>query len=142
VSGATGAAGATGPTGEQGATGITGPPGSEAELNWTAPALSPEVENYGEGYAPVEWALGGNGQVYLTGVLRLKATLPAFSTLFTLPEGARPKFKTLVWVANGMHLQEGDLVVVETNGEVKNSVSFNSNEWAPSFDGVQFSKAH
>jgi hypothetical protein len=142
ITGATGAAGATGPTGTPGATGTTGPPGSEVELSWQKPeSLGTNVENYGSPYSSLEWALGGNGEVYLTGVLKLSAPVATGGTLFTLPLAAHPAVKQAIWIGNAQSVKEGAVVVVEPDGEVKVAESFAAS-WVPTFDGVQFSKTH
>src|SRR5262249_41418752 len=141
TTGATGTPGATGPSGAAGATGITGPTGSEGELNWQEPVLGPGVENYGKPYAPLEWARGSNGDVYLTGVLKLSAQETQTGLLFTLPEEARPAFKKVFWIGNAQMISEGSVIEVEPNGEVK-AVSPFPTAWVPTFDGVQFSRTH
>jgi hypothetical protein len=149
VAGATGAAGATGPTGAPGATGATGPAGSEAQLTWhevesTSFAagvgdFTEKVEN--SKYAPLSWAVGGNGDVYLRGVLK-NAAISGGGTLFTLPPEADPHFRQALWIGNAgsASLKEGEVVVVAPNGEVKAPAGL-PNEQDPSFDGVQFSTA-
>jgi hypothetical protein len=100
------------------------------------------VENYGVEYAPLKWALGSDGQVYLTGVLRLNAEKPVGSTLFTLPAAARPTFRKVLWIGNAQNVREGAVAVVERNGEVKAVTAFAAAAWVPAFEGVEFAKAH
>jgi hypothetical protein len=135
--------GPTGPAGAPGATGATGPPGSEAELNWEeVESFGAGVENYGEEYAPLRWALGGNGEVYLTGLLKLNEEKPVGSTLFTLPPAARPAYKKVIWIGNADNVKEGALFVVR-NGEVKTVSTLSPTPgWVPAFEGVLFAKSH
>jgi hypothetical protein len=76
-------------------------------------------------------------------VLRLASPVTTGGTLFTLPPEARPTFRQAIWIGNAQSLN-GALVVVENNGEVKNTATFAATVepggWAPTFDGVQFSK--
>jgi hypothetical protein len=134
--------GTQGEKGNPGATGATGPTGSETELTWEeVESFGTEVADYGGEYAPLKWALGGNGEVYLTGVLKLNAEKPVGGTLFTLPAAARPTYRKVVWIGNANRVTEGALVAIERDGEVKAVTPFGSS-WVPAFDGVQFSKAH
>jgi hypothetical protein len=141
--GAPGITGATGAQGEKGATGATGPTGGGAELNWEeVESMGAEVENYGAEYAPLRWALGSNGQVYFTGVLKLNAEKPIGSTLFTLPPAARPTFRKVLWIGNAQSVREGALVAIEKDGEVKTVTPFAAGVWVPGFEGVEFARAH
>jgi hypothetical protein len=141
--GAPGVTGATGAQGEKGATGATGPTGGGTELNWEeVESTGAEVENYGGEYAPLKWALGSDGQVHFTGVLKLNAEKPTGSTLFTLPAAARPTFRKVMWIGNAQNVREGALVAVEKDGEVKAVTGFGAGVWVPGFEGVEFAKAH
>jgi hypothetical protein len=145
VTGAAGTTGATGPAGTPGAAGATGPTGTEAELKWEAPqSISTGLENFGGEYAPLQWALGGNGEVYLSGVLKVNVDQAENSTLFVLPEAARPTFKKLIWIGNAQSQrgEGGALMAVEKDGAVKTVGPLTAAGWVPAFDGVQFSKLH
>ena len=99
-----------------------------------------EVEN--SKYAPLSWALGGNGEIYLRGALKNTAAVTSGGTLFTLPAEADPHFRQAVWVGNAgsANLTEGEVVVVQPGGVVETPAGLAAGK-DPSFDGVQFSTA-
>jgi hypothetical protein len=150
ANGTNGANGANGTNGTNGPTGATGATGSEAPLTWHVlestsfetgvEDFTQEVEN--TKYAPLSWAVGGNGEVYLRGVLKNTVDLSAGKRLFTLPLEAAPHFRQALWIGNAgsANLTGGDVVVVQPNGEVKTPAAL-AKEQDPTFDGVQFSTA-